>query len=74
MTGQTKLLPTAAIDAARAQTYSRRSPVRLESEQRTWLEWRRACADDSDCLEAAYRLRIKQMKGRMDDASGVGHP
>ncbi|MBR0800010.1 DUF1311 domain-containing protein [Bradyrhizobium jicamae] len=49
---------------------------KLESEQRTWLEWRRACADDGDCLEAAYHLRIKQMKDRLDDASGVriGHP
>ncbi|KJC60508.1 hypothetical protein UP10_12935 [Bradyrhizobium sp. LTSPM299] len=38
---------------------------KLESEQRTWLEWRRACADDSDCLAATYHLRIKQMKDRL---------
>jgi uncharacterized protein YecT (DUF1311 family) len=38
---------------------------KLESEQRTWLEWRRACADDSDCLVATYHLRIKQMKDRL---------
>ncbi|KJC51678.1 hypothetical protein UP09_01950 [Bradyrhizobium sp. LTSP885] len=38
---------------------------KLESEQRTWLEWRRACADESDCLVATYHLRIKQMKDRL---------
>lgn len=37
--------------------------ARLDPDQDSWLRARRACGRDAACIEGAYRLRIRELRG-----------